>query len=124
MKQFDKVTEGMERMQAMMGTELERAAETGKVADQTSNTIKMTQNEHGTLAGRLRTAHVRTSGQWYSRVCVCVCLCVLCGRVAHAKGLVSKFRRRDQTDKILIGFAALVFVLTCIYVIRKRLPAW
>ena len=33
MKQFDKVTEGMERMQAMMGTELERAAETGKVAE-------------------------------------------------------------------------------------------
>ena len=35
-----------------MGAELERAAETGKIADQTSNTIKMTQSEHGTLSGR------------------------------------------------------------------------
>merc|ERR1712159_851871 len=82
-KQFDKVTEGLQSLQASMGVELERAAETGKVADSTSGTIKDTLAEHSTLGGR----------------------------VAHGMGLVQKFRRRDQTDKILIAFATLVFLL-------------
>ena len=64
-KQFDKVTEGLERIQATMGAELERAAETGKLAESTSGTIKNTLNEHGTLGSR----------------------------VDHAKSLVNKFRR-------------------------------
>ena len=65
-KQFDKVTEGLERIQATIGVELERAAETGKVAESTSAPMKNTLNEHGTLGSR----------------------------VDYAKSLVNKFRRR------------------------------
>ena len=62
------------------------------MVDETSGVIKKTLSEHNTLGDR----------------------------VNSAKLLVTKFRRRDQTDKILIGFATLVFMLTCFYVVRKR----
>ena len=40
------------------------------------------------------------------------------------QGLISKFGRRDVTDKVLIFLALIFFFSVVLYVIRKRLIGW
>ena len=46
-------------------------------------------------------------------------ICVWPGR-----GIVTKLRRRDMTDKVLIGLSFGFFLLVVLYIIRKRLSPW
>ena len=38
--------------------------------------------------------------------------------------LITKYQRRELTDKILIGFALLFFFGVVLYILKKRLLGW
>lgn len=45
-------------------------------------------------------------------------------KVSVSQSLISKFNRRDITDKVLIFLAILFFFTVVLYIIRKRLIGW
>ena len=84
--------------------------------------------------------YVRMYVRMYACVCVCVCVCVcqpedssrllqntqsehrtLAGAVASAKSIIGQIFQHDFTDKLLIGFAMIVFLLVILNIIKSRL---
>ena len=46
------------------------------------------------------------------------------GVVKSGKGIITQLARRDLTDKLLVLLGVLFFMLTVLYILRKRLGPW
>lgn len=71
----------------MLSVELERSAQANVVLDQSTQTMGKTVQEYGTYGNVMRTS----------------------------KDLINKIASRDWTDRLLILFGVLVFLLTVVY---------
>ena len=88
-----KVTETFRRTRQLMASELERFDATLRDLDEQGRSIKNTEETHkGAIDGGLNAG----------------------------KKLLTRLMQREQTDTFLIGFAFICFLLTVLYIIKKR----
>ncbi|KAG0364746.1 Sec20-domain-containing protein [Gamsiella multidivaricata] len=85
--------ESLSRTLKLMQQEVERTANSAKIIDESSKTLKETVNEY----------------QTYDEV------------LKRGKNLITKLNQADWTDRLLIGFGLLVFALVVMYILKKRI---
>ncbi|KAI9220827.1 Sec20-domain-containing protein [Blastocladiella britannica] len=85
-------TATLQRMTQMMAQELEKSATNVTALDTQTRLLKQVKNEHNSLGGVLQST----------------------------KSLLTDLEHRDRTDKLIIGFAVLVFVSVVAYILKKR----
>ncbi|CAG8531334.1 12885_t:CDS:2 [Cetraspora pellucida] len=86
------VTDALRRTTQLMQQEIERSAYSAKVLDESSRALKSTYSEYRGFSSVLR----------------------------GSKQLITKLEQIDWTDRLLILFGLLVFVLVVLYVLKKR----
>eukprot|EP01029_Cantina_marsupialis_P014207 TRINITY_DN31424_c0_g1_i1.p1 TRINITY_DN31424_c0_g1~~TRINITY_DN31424_c0_g1_i1.p1 ORF type:complete len:204 (-),score=42.20 TRINITY_DN31424_c0_g1_i1:120-731(-) len=85
--------ESLQRTQSLMSNELERIRNVSQVLDEDSNIIGNTSNEHT----RMSTT------------------------VALAGSLTRKLKRRELTDRVIMWFGIILFLLVVFYVLKRRI---
>ncbi|KAI9019752.1 Sec20-domain-containing protein [Hyaloraphidium curvatum] len=90
----NQLTDAMRSAVQMLSTEVERSAQANLVLDESTQTLGKTTGEYRTYGSLMRTS----------------------------RELVSRIASRDWTDRLLIFFGLLVFLLTVLYILRRR--AW
>ncbi|CAG8596093.1 748_t:CDS:2 [Paraglomus occultum] len=86
------VTESLRRTTQLMRQEIERSAYSAKVLDDSSRTLKIAYTEYRTFSSLVR----------------------------GSKQLITKLEQSDWTDRLLILFGLLVFVLVVLVILKKR----
>ncbi|CAG8604488.1 6924_t:CDS:2, partial [Racocetra fulgida] len=86
------VTDALRRTTQLMQQEIERSAYSAKILDESSRALKSTYSEYRGFSSVLR----------------------------GSKQLITKLEQIDWTDRLLILFGLLVFVLVVLYILKKR----
>jgi len=87
------VTSDLKRIKSMLEDAAAHGSEIFKELDESSNNIGGIIQEHGGFAEDL----------------------------GEGKGLTTRLRRREMTDRLLMGAAVLFFLLVCLYIVKQRL---
>ncbi|KAK9762740.1 Vesicle transport protein S20 [Basidiobolus ranarum] len=87
------VTDSLRRTTQLMSQEIERSAYSAKVLDDSSKMLRSTHNEYRGFNSVMRAS----------------------------KQLITKLEQSDWTDRLLILFGLLVFMLVVLYILKKRL---
>ncbi|KAJ3003291.1 Protein transport protein sec20 [Thoreauomyces humboldtii] len=90
------LTNSMRQALAMLSTEVQRSEEVAKTFDDSTRIMDKTANEYRSLSIVAR----------------------------NSRKLVAKLQRRDWTDRLLLLFGLLVFSLTVLSILRRRLWIW
>ncbi|KAI9012903.1 Sec20-domain-containing protein [Gaertneriomyces semiglobifer] len=90
------LTKALKHAVEIMNTEVEKSMEVVKTLEDSTRVIQQTHNEYQTFGSVLRTS----------------------------RQLVTQLQRRDWTDRLLLGFGLLVFILTVLAILRRRLWIW
>ncbi|KAJ3169123.1 Vesicle transport protein S20 [Geranomyces variabilis] len=90
------LTSSLSQALGMLSNEVEKSEEMTKALDDSTQVMQKTSNEYRTLS-----MAVRSSRQ-----------------------LITKLQRRDWTDRLLLLFGLLVFTLTVLSILRRRLWIW
>jgi uncharacterized protein (UPF0335 family) len=88
-----KVTESLRRTRELMGSELQRFDSTLRELDDQGRSLKSTEEQHR--------GHID-------------------GSLSAGKRKLTRLQQREQTDRVLIGLAFAFFVLTVLYIVKKR----
>eukprot|EP01028_Stygiella_incarcerata_P006042 TRINITY_DN247_c0_g1_i1.p1 TRINITY_DN247_c0_g1~~TRINITY_DN247_c0_g1_i1.p1 ORF type:complete len:234 (+),score=63.61 TRINITY_DN247_c0_g1_i1:310-1011(+) len=94
-EQAENITDRLERFQKLLGTEISKVQESLGVLDGDSSVLRETKSEHRTYHSAIMGAH----------------------------RALDRIRRRDRTDRILISFGFVMFLLVVIYIFKRRVSA-
>ncbi|ORZ33041.1 Sec20-domain-containing protein, partial [Catenaria anguillulae PL171] len=89
-------TATLQRMSQLMTQELEKSTANVTALDSQTRLLKQVNREYNTMTAVIR----------------------------GARSLLTDLEQRDRTDKLVIGFACLVFVAVVLYILKKRVFWW